>query len=696
MANPSHPSRSATLLALVMLSLLAAPISAQVINEFVGNHTGTDNFEFVEVLGSPNTDYSNLTVIQIEGDTGSDAGRISLAEPVGMTDADGLWWSGYLDDPTDHSDSFTYFLVDGFSGSVGDDLDASDDGTLDSTPWTSILDSVGVDDGDAGDHFYGADTTLAEFFDGANFSPGGASRIPNGTDNDQIADWTRNDWDGTGLPGLPGNLAPNEAVNTPGALNSTALGPANPPIINEFLYDITGTDDVEYIEVFGDVNADYSDAWLLLVDGTGQVDDSYQVGTTDASGLWTTGFLAETLPNDTVTTLLVESWSGTIGQDLDTNDDGTIDVEPWTSLYDSVAVDHGALTYSDSVLSATGGASRIPHGEDSDQAADWQMNDFEGGGLSGFVSTPTEGEAFNTPGAVNRTNGVDYYNAVDFSTQAMLRTTLHDAIDDHLRFVYSASTTDTWDILEEADEDPTNSSNILTIYKNSSIAKFGGGSGPYNREHTWPRTFGFPDQGTSSAYTDTHHLRLADPTYNSDRGSRIFGTCSAACTERTTDVNNGTGGGSGVYPGNSNWFTGGDGNSGTWEAWDHRKGDVARSMLYMDIRYEGGSHGLTGSAEPDLVLTDDTSLIVSSGGNTTGTAYMGRLSVLLQWHAQDPPDDDERRRNEVIYSYQGNRNPFVDNPEWAECLFNDVGCGTPIFTDGFESGDTTSWSATSP
>ena len=119
-------------------------------------------------------------------------------------------------------------------------------------------------------------------------------------------------------------------------------------------------------------------------------------------------------------------------------------------------------------------------------------------------------------------------------------------------------------------------------------------------------------------------------------------------------------------------------------------------MFYMAIRYEGGTHGLTGSAEPDLVLTDNTSLIVSSGGNTTGTAYMGRLSVLLEWHAQDPPDDDERRRNEVIYSYQGNRNPFVDHPEWAECLFNDVGCGTPLFIDNFETGDTTSWSATVP
>ncbi|MEO1086229.1 MAG: endonuclease, partial [Acidobacteriota bacterium] len=552
-------------------------------------------------------------------------------------------------------------LVDGFTGAVGDDLDATDDGTLDSTPWTAILDSVAVDDGDSGDHFYGADTVLAEFFDGATFSPGGASRLPNGDDTNQVADWTRNDWDGTGFPGLPGNLAPNEAVNTPGTLNSKSVAPENPPLINEFVYDITGTDDVEYIEVFGDGGADYSNAWLLIVDGTGQVDDAYQLDSTDPTGLWTTGLLAETFPNGTVTTLLVDGWSGSLGQDLDTDNDGTFDLTPWTEIFDSVAVDHsdGGQTYSPAVLTdssraqeglstAPGGASRIPHGQDNDLASDWQRNDFEGGGLSGFPGVvPGQGEAYNTPGTVNRTNSVDYYSSVDLSSQSTLRSTLHATIDDHQRFPYSAGTTDTWDILEEADQDPTNSSNVLTIYKNSTEVKFGGGVGAYNREHTWPRTFGFPDQGTSSAYTDTHHLRLADVNYNSDRGSRIFGNCSAACTERVTDVNAGNGGGSGVYPGNSNWFTGGDGNSGTWEAWDYRKGDIARSMLYMDIRYEGGNHGLTGNAEPDLVLTDDTNLITSSGGNTTGTAYMGRLAVLLQWHAQDPPDAEERRRNEV-------------------------------------------------
>ncbi|MEO1087163.1 MAG: hypothetical protein AAFY88_23250, partial [Acidobacteriota bacterium] len=114
----SRATRPASLLPALAALLLTAPASAQVINEFVGNHTGADDFEFVEVMGAPSTDYSNLTVIQLEGDAGSDAGRISLAEPVGTTDADGLWWSGFLADPTDHSDSFTYFLADGAGEAV--------------------------------------------------------------------------------------------------------------------------------------------------------------------------------------------------------------------------------------------------------------------------------------------------------------------------------------------------------------------------------------------------------------------------------------------------------------------------------------------------------------------------------------------------------------------------------------------------
>ncbi len=266
-----------------------------------------------------------------------------------------------------------------------------------------------------------------------------------------------------------------------------------------------------------------------------------------------------------------------------------------------------------------------------------------------------------------------YYNTVDATNSTTLRLTLHDVIDDHTRFPYTDSTTDTWDIVNLADEDPNNVNNIIDIYKNASYTKIPGGVGAYNREHSWPKSYGFPNDALDNyPYTDTHHLFACDASYNSSRSNKPFRDCNAGCSEQTTDFNDGRGGGSGVYPGNSNWTTGSF-TQGTWEAWNGRKGDVARAMFYMDLRYEGGNHGGTGAAEPDLILTDNESLIDSGNtGSNESVAYMGMLSVLLQWHADDPPDSREIWRNEVVFSFQGNRNPFIDHPEWAQCLFNDV------------------------
>lgn len=678
----------------------AGTLSAQVINEFVGNHTGPDNFVFVEVFGAPGTDYSQLTLVQIEGDVGDDAGNVASTYTVGTTDASGLWWTGFVTDDFDNQ-SYTILLVEGWSGAVGTDLDAGDDGTLDATPWTSVVDSVAVLDGSSNDLSYLSQTDLVAGYDGNNFVPGGASRIPDGTDNGNNGDWVRNDWDGTGLPGLAGNLGSNEAVNTPGTSNSTSLPPSSPPLINEAVTDHVGMDTEEFVELLGDADSDFSDFWVLMLDGGGVAVVALQAGQTNSQGYWLSSVADDALPDATVSVLLVEGWTGSLSQDLDTNDDGTLDLTPWTALVDDVAFGRGAgQVYSASDVGNVGGASRLPNGADTDAASDWTANDFDGAGLPGFMGSPGAGEAWNTPGTTNRNNSADYYSGVDLTDGSTLRASLHQIIDDHTRFPYSSSDTDTWDILELADEDPNNPSNVLTIYKNSTEVKFGGGNGPYNREHTWPRTFGFPDQsgpqGPSSAYTDCHHLRLSDTSYNSSRGSRAFGICNGSCTELTTDVNNSQGGGSGVYPGNSNWAGASDGGSGIFEAWGHRRGDVARSILYMDIRYEGGSHGVTGVAEPNLELTDDTSLIQGTGSNTSGTAYMGRLSTLLAWHVEDPPDDGERFRNEVVFSFQGNRNPFVDHPEWAACLYLGTGCDTPFFADGFETGDTTGWSGSVP
>ena len=266
-----------------------------------------------------------------------------------------------------------------------------------------------------------------------------------------------------------------------------------------------------------------------------------------------------------------------------------------------------------------------------------------------------------------------YYDTVDTASQAALRASLHAIIDDHTRFPYTSGSTDTWDILELAQQDPANTARILDVYRNRSFTKQGGGNNLYNREHTWPTSLGFPDNdGSNMPFTDCHMLNLCDDGYNTSRSNKPFGQCTAGCSELVTDANGGAGGGSGAFPGNSNWFSGSF-SSGTFQVNPIRRGDVARGLFYAAVRYEGGVHGITGVSEPDLMLTDNVGLIAASNtGSNESFAYMGRLAVLLAWHLEDPVDAFETNRNNVVAAFQGNRNPFVDHPEWVECAFTGV------------------------
>jgi len=260
-----------------------------------------------------------------------------------------------------------------------------------------------------------------------------------------------------------------------------------------------------------------------------------------------------------------------------------------------------------------------------------------------------------------------YYFTADATSGTTLRPSLHDIIDDHQHLPYTSTNPDTWDILEMADEHPGDSAMVLDVYKNISYPKHGGGNPDYDREHVWPQSY-LPDGVDYYPHTDCHHLFLADFSYNASRGNQPFDFCHQNCVERPTEVNNNQGGGTGTYPGNSNWRE-----TGTWETWIHRRGDVARALLYLDVRYEGGTHGGTNHDEPDLILTDDRNLIVTSAPTDT-VAYMGILSTLLVWHCEDPVSPEERRHHDTVVAHQGNRNPFVDHPEWAACLFLDQ-CG---------------------
>ena len=194
-------------------------------------------------------------------------------------------------------------------------------------------------------------------------------------------------------------------------------GPTD-PVINEFSASTTGTD-VEYVEVFGEPNTDYSAYTVLEIEGdffeagTGTVDEVISLGSTDANGFLLVNLPANALENGTLSLLLVKDFSGASGDDLDTNEDGTFDATPWSAVVDGVAVLDGGgsdLTYAVPVLGpnydgvssfAPGGASRIPDGFDTDTATDWVRNDFDLAGIPGFAGSITVGEAYNTPGETN-------------------------------------------------------------------------------------------------------------------------------------------------------------------------------------------------------------------------------------------------------------------------------------------------------
>ncbi|MGB5820499.1 MAG: DUF5689 domain-containing protein [Saonia sp.] len=269
------------------------PVLLPLINEFVFNHTSSDTDEFVEVFTVANTDLSAFTLLEIEGDANA-PGTIDEVIPLTSTDANGYFTTGFSNNAFENG-TVSLLLVNNFTGNLGDDLDTNDDGILDTLPWDVISDAIAVTDGDTGDFTYGS-TTLEPGFDGITFTVGGASRIPNGTDTDAVTNWARNDFDGQGLPSFPDAVATNgEALNTPGEENEVVIviEPIN-LIINELDADTSGTDALEFIELYdgGAGNAALDGYVLVLYNGSG--DSSYNAFdldgfTTDANGYFVLG-----------------------------------------------------------------------------------------------------------------------------------------------------------------------------------------------------------------------------------------------------------------------------------------------------------------------------------------------------------------------------------------------------------------------
>ena len=243
-----------------------------------------------------------------------------------------------------------------------------------------------------------------------------------------------------------------------------------------------------------------------------------------------------------------------------------------------------------------------------------------------------------------------YYDAAAGKEGENLKAALYGIIKGHIAFPYSSSSTDVWDILKETDRDPNNPANVVGIYSGFSMdaaKEYDSGTG-WNREHVWAKSRG--DFGTTmGAGTDLHHIRAADISTNSARNNRNFDEANIQYID-----------GSGNYQGPTPSYT--SDTEWIWEAPVGVKGDVARMIFYMATRYEGEN------GEPDLELVEELQDRLSK------EPFHARLSVLVQWHLSDPVDDRERQRNEIIYSYQNNRNPFIDHPEYV-CNIWPAACG---------------------
>ena len=232
-----------------------------------------------------------------------------------------------------------------------------------------------------------------------------------------------------------------------------------------------------------------------------------------------------------------------------------------------------------------------------------------------------------------------YSNGV-LKTGDDLKKALHDIIDGHTSIPYG-SQTDT--ILREIDECPTNSSMVQCLYLQHGLPKTSGG---WNKEHVWAQSHGI--DGAAPAYSDLHHLHPTLEQANSDRNSRDFDIVSNTTTNYDYD---------------------GSGTSGNFEPPIAGKGDVARAMFYMAVRYDGTD------AVGDLELTNATP-------TSTESALFGKLDTLLDWNELDPVNDFEIRRNNLVYAnYQGNRNPFVDHPEWVRVVFDTNYLALPTLTE---------------
>ena len=250
----------------------------------------------------------------------------------------------------------------------------------------------------------------------------------------------------------------------------------------------------------------------------------------------------------------------------------------------------------------------------------------------------------------------DYYAKITATSGNSLLGQVHDLITTTHKNYTSYSDCKNPSLIKQTDKGST-SNTVMDFYTQEDIpSNWNPNAGGWNREHVWCQSLSNGMWGTSNGGSDMHHIRPSEVRLNGARGNNTFG-----------EVN---GGNPAYYKDSSgaNKYVGGYISGGTFEPLDKVKGDVARIVMYVYTHYNTYSnvHGTTNGSGGQFGTLQFTKIM--SLKNETNA-----INLLLSWHMQDPVDQIETARNNAVYNIQGNRNPFIDHPEYANAIW---GSGT--------------------
>lgn len=170
-------------------------------------------------------------------------------------------------------------------------------------------------------------------------------------------------------------------------------------------------------------------------------------------------------------------------------------------------------------------------------------------------------------------------------------------------------------------------------------------SSSYNREHVWPKSRASFKK--TNGGSDLHHLRPTDSGVNTVRSNYTMGNVQGVISGYSTYQYNGK---NVLYYSPANDLV---------EVNDYVKGDVARILLYVYVRW----------GEPNLFMNTPNPVVGPSDDKNNGLKVIESLDTLLEWCELDPVDTWEMKRNDEVQNIQGNRNVFIDYPEYSWLLF---------------------------